>query len=266
MAPAHLLRYGTHADPDLRRAESLDEELLEAETVDVETYLTDARRIERIDEELRTGFASLAHVGKAVSVFGSARTPPGHPRVRRTRARKRRKARRGRLRDHHRRRPGGHGGGQPRRSRRPASPRSASTSSCRTSRRSNQLRRRRADVPLLLRAQGDVRPLRERVRRLPRRLRDARRAVRGGDAAPDARRSATSRSCSSGPTTGAGWSAGSAIRCSRPGTSGLTTSARSRSATTRATCCGSSRTSSTAARARPKARRSDCPAGGSSGS
>jgi uncharacterized protein (TIGR00730 family) len=65
-------------DPDLRRAESLDEELLEAETVDVETYLTDARRIERIEEELRTGFASLAHVGKAVSVFGSARTPPGH--------------------------------------------------------------------------------------------------------------------------------------------------------------------------------------------
>ena len=35
-------------DPELRRAESLDEELLEAETVDVETYLTDARRIERI--------------------------------------------------------------------------------------------------------------------------------------------------------------------------------------------------------------------------
>ena len=73
-------------DPDLRRAESLDEELLEAETVDVETYLTDARRIERIDEELRTGFASLAHVGKAVSVFGSARTPPGHPEYEHARA------------------------------------------------------------------------------------------------------------------------------------------------------------------------------------
>jgi uncharacterized protein (TIGR00730 family) len=57
----------------------MDEELLEAESVDVETYLTDARRIERIEEELRTGFSSLAHVGKAVSVFGSARTPPGHP-------------------------------------------------------------------------------------------------------------------------------------------------------------------------------------------
>ena len=92
-------------DPDLRRAESLDEELLEAETVDVETYLTDARRIERIDEELRSGFASLAHIGKAVSVFGSARTPPGHPRVR-ARARGGPQARRGRLRDHHRRRPG----------------------------------------------------------------------------------------------------------------------------------------------------------------
>ena len=73
------------ADHDLRRAESLDEELLEAETVDVETYLTDARRIERIDEELRTGFASLAHVGKAVSVFGSARTPPGDPEYERAR-------------------------------------------------------------------------------------------------------------------------------------------------------------------------------------
>ena len=41
------------------------------------------------------------------------------------------------------------------------------------------LRRRRARLPLLLRSQGDVRPLRERLRRLPRRLRDARRDVRG---------------------------------------------------------------------------------------
>jgi len=78
-APAYPVQVTPDHDPDLRRAASLDEELLEAETVDVETYLTDARRIERIDEELRTGFASLAHVGKAVSVFGSARTPPGHP-------------------------------------------------------------------------------------------------------------------------------------------------------------------------------------------
>ena len=67
------------SDPDRRRAESLDEELLEAESIDVETYLDDAKRIERIDEELAMGFSALAHVGKAVSIFGSARTPPDHP-------------------------------------------------------------------------------------------------------------------------------------------------------------------------------------------
>jgi uncharacterized protein (TIGR00730 family) len=68
-----------HSDRDLRRAESLDEELLEAESINVETYLDDAMRIERIDAELATGFSALAHVGKAVSIFGSARTPADHP-------------------------------------------------------------------------------------------------------------------------------------------------------------------------------------------
>ena len=74
-----------NADPDIRRAESLDEELLEAESLDIETYLTDADRIDRIEKELRTGFAALAHLGKAVSIFGSARTPPGHPEYERAR-------------------------------------------------------------------------------------------------------------------------------------------------------------------------------------
>ena len=32
-----------------------------------------------MEDELRTGFDSLAHVGKAVSVFGSARTPRDDP-------------------------------------------------------------------------------------------------------------------------------------------------------------------------------------------
>ncbi len=68
-----------HVESELRRAESLDEELLEAESLDVETYLDDAKRIERIDEELTMGFSALAHVGKAVSIFGSARTPADHP-------------------------------------------------------------------------------------------------------------------------------------------------------------------------------------------
>jgi hypothetical protein len=67
-----------HSDRDLRRAESLDEELLEAESLDVETYLDDTKRIERVDEELAMGFSALAHVGKAVSIFGSARTPRDH--------------------------------------------------------------------------------------------------------------------------------------------------------------------------------------------
>ncbi len=74
-----------HSEHDLRRAESLDEELLEAESDDVETYLDDADRVGRIDEELRTGFAALAHVGKAVSIFGSARTPRDHPEYERAR-------------------------------------------------------------------------------------------------------------------------------------------------------------------------------------
>ena len=52
-APAYPVQVTPDHDPDLRRAESLDEELLEAETVDVETYLTDAPRLERIHEELR---------------------------------------------------------------------------------------------------------------------------------------------------------------------------------------------------------------------
>jgi len=74
--PVEVDRRSNH---DFRRAASLDEELLEAESLDVETYLDDAMRIERIEAELATGFASLAHVGKAVSIFGSARTPVDDP-------------------------------------------------------------------------------------------------------------------------------------------------------------------------------------------
>ncbi len=58
---------------------SADEELLEAESLAVVTQLDDPARVERIAEELRNGFTALAHVGKAVSVFGSARTLPEDP-------------------------------------------------------------------------------------------------------------------------------------------------------------------------------------------
>jgi uncharacterized protein (TIGR00730 family) len=57
-----------------------DEELLEAETTAVLSELTDAQRVLRIQDELRAGFRTLDHIGKAVSFFGSARTPHDHPR------------------------------------------------------------------------------------------------------------------------------------------------------------------------------------------
>jgi len=56
-----------------------DEELLDADSPAIVSQLDDADRVQRIDEELRTGFDRLAHVGKAVSIFGSARTSRDDP-------------------------------------------------------------------------------------------------------------------------------------------------------------------------------------------
>src|SRR5215211_403700 len=56
-----------------------DEELLEAETAAIVSQLDDAARVHRIREELQTGFDQLSHIGKAVSIFGSARTPRTDP-------------------------------------------------------------------------------------------------------------------------------------------------------------------------------------------
>jgi uncharacterized protein (TIGR00730 family) len=61
------------------RPSTPDEELIEAESPAVATTHDDAERIERVAAELRTGFAALAGLGPAVSVFGSARTPEGSP-------------------------------------------------------------------------------------------------------------------------------------------------------------------------------------------
>lgn len=58
---------------------SPDEELLEAESLAIVSLLDDESRVERVDEELRRGFRTLAQVGKAVSIFGSARTPESDP-------------------------------------------------------------------------------------------------------------------------------------------------------------------------------------------
>jgi uncharacterized protein (TIGR00730 family) len=63
-----------------RQPRTLDEELLEAETSAIFSELTDAQRVLRIQDELRAGFQALSRIGKAVSIFGSARTPRDHPR------------------------------------------------------------------------------------------------------------------------------------------------------------------------------------------
>jgi uncharacterized protein (TIGR00730 family) len=63
-----------------RHPRSSDEELLEAETTAILAELTDAQRLLRIQDELRNGFNALGRIGKAVSIFGSARTPRDDPR------------------------------------------------------------------------------------------------------------------------------------------------------------------------------------------
>jgi uncharacterized protein (TIGR00730 family) len=67
------------ADVAPRHPTSLDEELLEAETRTIISELSDDDRVERIRDELANGFKALSHIGKAVSIFGSARTGPGEP-------------------------------------------------------------------------------------------------------------------------------------------------------------------------------------------
>ena len=64
--------------PDVRRPATPDEELLGAERPAVRTERTEEERLERIREELVAGYDALARLGCAVSVFGSARTPPEH--------------------------------------------------------------------------------------------------------------------------------------------------------------------------------------------
>jgi uncharacterized protein (TIGR00730 family) len=64
--------------PDPRTPATLDEELLEAELPEVLHTESDASRIDRVRAELEVGFDAMAGVGRAVSVFGSARTPAGH--------------------------------------------------------------------------------------------------------------------------------------------------------------------------------------------
>ena len=70
---------------DPREPTTSDEELLEAESAAIYSELTDDTRLDRIRDELGIGFERLAHIGKAVSIFGSARTPRDHPEYARAR-------------------------------------------------------------------------------------------------------------------------------------------------------------------------------------
>ena len=62
-----------------REPRTLDEEIIAAQEAAVRSTLTDETRIERISEELRMGFETLAPVGAAASFFGSARTGADDP-------------------------------------------------------------------------------------------------------------------------------------------------------------------------------------------
>jgi uncharacterized protein (TIGR00730 family) len=62
-----------------RRPLTADEELIAADEPAVRSLVTDDDRVERMRSELAMGFAELHDLGPAVSVFGSARTPPGSP-------------------------------------------------------------------------------------------------------------------------------------------------------------------------------------------
>ncbi|MGH2801657.1 MAG: TIGR00730 family Rossman fold protein, partial [Thermoleophilaceae bacterium] len=65
--------------PEPRVPVTLDEEIIAAQEAGVLSTLTDAVRLERIQEEVEMGFRALAQVGAAASFFGSARTAPDDP-------------------------------------------------------------------------------------------------------------------------------------------------------------------------------------------
>jgi uncharacterized protein (TIGR00730 family) len=62
-----------------RQPPTLGEEIICAEQPTVASTRTDEQRLELIERELRQGFETLAGIGPAVCVFGSARTPAGDP-------------------------------------------------------------------------------------------------------------------------------------------------------------------------------------------
>ena len=62
-----------------RAPDSPDEEIINAESPAVTSVETEEERLALIRDELVTGFEALSGLGPAVSVWGSARVPEGHP-------------------------------------------------------------------------------------------------------------------------------------------------------------------------------------------
>jgi uncharacterized protein (TIGR00730 family) len=67
------------AEPSPLHPSTADLELLEADNRLFASELTDAERVARASRELELGFSALNDLGPAITVFGSARTPPDHP-------------------------------------------------------------------------------------------------------------------------------------------------------------------------------------------
>ncbi|MDX6553840.1 MAG: hypothetical protein QOD86_35 [Miltoncostaeaceae bacterium] len=72
-------RYPRPTVTDVHRPATTDEELLGSQVPTVATERTEGERLARIGGELERGFKALGHITRGVSVFGSARIPPGHP-------------------------------------------------------------------------------------------------------------------------------------------------------------------------------------------
>jgi uncharacterized protein (TIGR00730 family) len=66
-------------DPEPHDPLTDDEELLAADLPSVTTLRSDHERVERMRGELDMGFRRMSGVHRAVSIFGSARIPQGHP-------------------------------------------------------------------------------------------------------------------------------------------------------------------------------------------
>lgn len=74
-----------HGATPRRQARTPDEELLLAELPTVVTEQTDGQRVAHAAQELASGFAALHGIGRAVTMFGSARIPDGDPEYARAR-------------------------------------------------------------------------------------------------------------------------------------------------------------------------------------